>query len=134
MIFGLILGGVFVSICIICYVGVTILCSRYKKFYSTSEGEELKKLLELQKETGAIRYQLSIEHEKLKNEIIRYLFDEKFNDYAELESLIYTYHVQTHALSLLARELEEYQVQIQLFVQQLPKKYRGILDYNYEEA
>ena len=133
----IVLCAVVVLICLICPVGFCMLARRYKKFYETTE--EGKKLyyaryvldrLKLKK-CGFIKNQMQLK-DKI-DEYTTYMPDDNENREI-LKELKLQYNLNVKKLKQVKQEIEDSEKQIEKIVADLPKKYEGILEYNWTNA
>lgn len=133
----IILMVLFALVVIICVAGSYIITWRYKKFYETTE--EGKKLYYAQyvldrlklKKCGFIKNQM-----QLKDKIDEYtIYMPDDNENREiLKELKLQYNLNVEKLKQVKQEIEDSEKQIEKMVADLPKKYEGILEYNWENA
>ena len=118
-------------------VGFCMLTRRYKKFYETTE--EGKKLYYAQyvldclklKKCGFIKNQMQLK-DKI-DEYTTYMPDDNENREI-LKELKLQYNLNVEKLKQVKQEIEDSEKQIEKMVADLPKKYEGILEYNWENA
>lgn len=118
-------------------VGFCMLTRRYKKFYETTE--EGKKLYYAQyvldrlklKKCGFIKNQMQLK-DKI-DEYTTYMPDDNENREI-LKELKLQYNLNVEKLKQVKQEIEDSKKQIEKIVADLPKKYEGILEYNWENA
>lgn len=122
---------------LVCAVGFCILTRRYKKFYETTEeGRKLYcalymlDLLKIKK-CSFIRNQMQLK-DKI-DEYIAYMPDDNENG-ENLRKLKLQYKCNIEELKRVNQKIEDLEKQIKKMVAYLPKKYKGILDYNWEIA
>lgn len=126
-----------VLMCLVCAVGFCLRTRRYKKFYETTE--EGKKLYYAQyvldrlklKKCGFIKNQMQLK-EKI-DEYTTYMPDDNENREI-LKELKLQYNLNVEKLKQIKQEIEDSEKQIDKMVADLPKKYEGILEYNWENA
>lgn len=118
-------------------VGFCVRTRRYKKFYETTE--EGKKLYYAQyvldrlklKKCGFIKNQMQLK-DKI-DEYMTYMPDDNENREI-LKELKLQYNLNVEKLKQVKQEIEDSEKQIEKIVADLPKKYEGILEYNWENA
>lgn len=133
----IVLMVLFALVVIICVAGSYIITWRYKKFYETTE--EGKKLYYAQyvldrlklKKCGFIKNQMQLK-EKI-DEYMTYMPDDNENREI-LKELKLQYNLNVEKLKQVKQEIEDSEKQIEKIVADLPKKYEGILEYNWENA
>lgn len=133
----IVLMVLFALVVIICVAGSYIITWRYKKFYETTE--EGKKLYYAQyvldrlklKKCGFIKNQMQLK-EKI-DEYTTYMPDDNENREI-LKELKLQYNLNVEKLKQVKQEIEDSEKQIEKIVADLPKKYEGILEYNWENA
>ncbi len=120
-----------------CAVDSYITTRRYKKFYETTEdGKKLyysRYMLDLLKikKCSFIRNQMQLK-DKI-DEYIAYMPDDNENG-ENLRKLKLQYKCNIEELKRVNQKIEDLEKQIKKMVAYLPKKYKGILDYNWEIA
>lgn len=133
----IVLCAVVVLMYLVYAVGFCMLTRRYKKFYETTE--EGKKLyyakyvldrLKLKK-CGFIKNQMQLK-DKI-DEYTTYMPDDNENREI-LKELKLQYNLNVEKLKQIKQEIEDSEKQIEKIVADLPKKYEGILEYNWENA
>lgn len=132
-----VLIAVIVLMYLACAVGFCVLARRYKKFYETTgEGKKLYYAryvldrLKLKK-CGFIKNQMQLK-EKI-DEYTTYMPDDNENREI-LKELKLQYNLNVEKLKQIKQEIEDSEKQIEKMVADLPKKYEGILEYNWENA
>ena len=118
-------------------VGFCMLTRRYKKFYETTE--EGRKLYYAQymldrlklKKCGFIKNQMQLK-DKI-DEYTTYMPDDNENREI-LKELKLQYNLNVEKLKQIKQEIEDSEKQIEKMVADLPKKYEGILEYNWANA
>lgn len=126
-----------VLMCLVCAVGFCLRTRRYKKFYETTE--EGKKLYYAQyvldrlklKKCGFIKNQMQLK-EKI-DEYTTYMPDDNENREI-LKELKLQYNLNVEKLKQIKQEIEDSEKQIDKMVAALPKRYNGILEYNWANA
>lgn len=118
-------------------VGFCITTQRYKKFYeNTEDGKKLYyarymlSLLKL-KRCSFIKNQMQLK-DKI-DEYVAYMPDDNENREI-LKELKLQYNLNVEKLKQVKQEIEDSEKQIEKMVADLPKKYEGILEYNWENA
>ena len=133
----IVLCAVVVLMYLVCAVGFCMLTRRYKKFYETTE--EGKKLyyarymldrLKLKK-CGFIKNQMQLK-DKI-DEYTTYMPDDNENREI-LKELKLQYNLNVEKLKQVKQDIEDSEKQIEKIVVDLPKKYEGILEYNWANA
>lgn len=128
--------GVLVAV-VVCFIGTAVLTHRYKKFYETTEeGKKLyhaRYMLDLLKlrKCNFIKTQIQL-RDKI-NEYITYMPDED-KSREILRELKLQYSCNNEELKQIKQKIEDLENRIEKMVAALPKKYKGILEYNWENA
>ena len=133
----IVLMVLFALVVIICVAGSYIITWRYKKFYETTE--EGKKLYYAQyvldllklKKCGFIKNQMQLK-DKI-DEYTTYMPDDNENREI-LKELKLQYNLNVEKLKQIKQGIEDSEKQIEKMVADLPKKYSGILEYNWRNA
>lgn len=133
----IVLMVLFALVVIICVAGSYIITWRYKKFYeNTEDGKKLyyaKYMLSLLKlkRCSFIKNQMQLK-DKI-DEYMTYMPDDNENREI-LKELKLQYNLNVEKLKQIKQEIEDSEKQIEKMVADLPKKYEGILKYNWENA
>ncbi len=129
--------AVFVLMVLICAVDSCVTTRRYKKFYETTEeGKKLYYaqyglyLLKLIK-CSFIKNQMQLK-DKI-DEYMAYMPDDNENGDI-LRELKLQYKCSIENLKLIKQEIGDLEKRIEKMVADLPKKYKGILEYNWKNA
>lgn len=127
----------FALVVIVCVAGSYIITWRYKKFYETTE--EGKKLYcaqytldRLGSKHDFIKNRMQTLQDKI-NEYTTYMPDENENR-EFLRELKLQYHYNNEELKWTKEMMADWRKRIDEMVAALPKKYKGILEYNWENA
>ena len=133
----IVLCAVVVLMYLACAVDFCITTQRYKKFYeNTEDGKKLYyarymlSLLKL-KRCSFIKNQMQLK-DKI-DEYMAYMPDDNENREI-LKELKLQYNLNVEKLKQIKQEIEDSEKQIEKMVADLPKKYEGILEYNWENA
>lgn len=133
----IVLMVLFALVVIICVAGSYIITWRYKKFYETTEeGKKLyyaRYMLDLLKlrKCGFVRSQMRLK-DKI-DEHTTYMSDDNENREI-LRELKLQYSCDAEKLKKIKQRIEDSEKRIEKMVADLPKKYKGILKYNWENA
>lgn len=129
--------GAFFGAIAVGFIGEGVLAHRYRKFYETTE--EGRKLYCVQYELD----RLGSKHDFIKNRMSE--LRDKINEYATympdenenreiLQELKLQYHYNNEELKWTKEAMVDRGKLIDEIVAELPKKYKGILEYNWELA
>lgn len=124
------------SILVYC-IGETIFVNRYNKFYETTEeGRKLycaRYMLDLLKlrKCGFIKNQMQL-RDKI-DEYITYMPNDNENGEI-LRGLKLQYKYNVEELKRINQRIKDSEKQIEKMIADLPKKYKGILEYNWRNA
>ena len=132
-----VLCAVIVLICLICPVGFYMLARRYKKFYETTEeGRELYCALYTKDRLGSRHDWLVNRMSELRNKIdvLETYFAEESREKASVHGMKTRYKEYSDELYRTKGMIKDWSERIDKIVAALPKKYRGILEYNWEDA
>lgn len=120
-----------------CFSGEGVLSHRYKKFYETTEeGRKLYTALytidRLDSEQDRLENQMSELRDKI-NEFESY-FPEECKEKSVLRGMKVQYREYSEELDCTKNKIISLEKRVNEMVAALPKKYRGILEYNWENA
>lgn len=136
IIFGTFIGGFFGTVAA-CFIGEEVLARRYKKFYETTEeGKKLYCALYTLDQLKSKHDFIQIRMQTLRDEIdeyITYMPDEDENRVILREAKL-QYHYNGEELKWVKEEMADWEERIKKVVAALPKKYKGILEYNWANA
>lgn len=136
VIFGLFaIGLVIFTIC--CLVGMEMLPRRYKKFYETTEeGRKLYYALYTKDRLGSKHDWLVNRMSELRDKIDEFetYFPEESHEKASIHGMKARYKEYSDELYRTKEEMKNWSERIDKMVAALPKKYRGILEYNWANA
>lgn len=133
----IVLCAIIVLMSLACVVDFYITAWRYKKFYETTEdGKKLyhnRYMLDLLKlkRCGFVKNQIQLK-DKI-DEYIAYMPDDNENGEI-LRELKLQYKHNIEELKRINQKIEDSKKRIEKMVADLPKKYKGILEYNWENA
>ena len=133
----IVLCAVVVLICLICSVGFYMLARRYKKFYETTEeGRELYCALYAKDRLGSRCDWLVNRMSELRDKIdvLETYFPEESREKASVHGMKIQYKEYSDELYRTKEMIKDWSERIDKIVAALPKKYRGILEYNWEDA
>ena len=132
-----VLCAVIVLICLICPVGFYMLARRYKKFYETTEeGRKLYCALYTKARLGSRHDWLINRMSELRDKIdvLETYFPEESREKASVHGMKIQYKEYSDELYRTKEMIKDWSERIDKIVAALPKKYRGILEYNWEDA
>lgn len=132
-----VLCAVIVLICLICPVGFYMLARRYKKFYETTEeGRKLYYALYAKDRLGGRHDWLINRMSELRDKIdvLETYFPEESREKASVHGMKIQYKEYSDELYRTKEMIKDWSERIDKIVAALPKKYRGILEYNWEDA
>lgn len=136
VIFGLLaISLVIFTVC--CLVGMEILSRRYKKFYETTEeGRKLYCALYTKDRLGSKHDWLVNRMSELRDKIDEFesYFPEECDEKAFLHGMKIQYKEYSEELDRTKEVMADWRKRIDKMVAALPKKYKGILEYNWELA
>ena len=136
VIFGLFaIGLVIFTVC--CLVGMGMLSRRYKKFYETTEeGRKLYCALYTKDRLGSKHDWLVNRMSELRDKIDEFetYFPEESHEKASIHEMKARYKEYSDELYRTKEEMKDWSERIDKMVAALPKKYRGILEYNWVNA
>lgn len=127
----------FALVVIVCVAGSYIITWRYKKFYKTTkEGKKLYCALYTKDRLGSKHDWLVNQMAELRNKIdeFEFYFPDKCNEKAFLNGMKIQYKEYSDELYRTKEAMADWGKRIEKMVAALPKKYRGILEYNWENA
>ena len=133
----IVLCAVVVVICLICPVGFYMLARRYKKFYETTEeGRKLYCALYAKDRLGSRHDWLVNRMSELRDKINEFeaYFPEESHEKASIHEMKARYKEYSDELYRTKEMIKGWSERIDKIVAALPKKYRGILEYNWEDA
>ena len=133
----IVLCAVVVLICLICPVGFYMLARRYKKFYETTEeGRKLYYALYAKDRLGSRCDWLVNRMSELRDKIdvLETYFPEESREKASVHGMKIQYKEYSDELYRTKEMIKDWSERIDKIVAALPKKYRGILEYNWEDA
>ncbi len=120
---------------VVCLIGEEVLARRYKKFYETTEeGKKLYHALYTKDRLGSRHDWLVNQLQELRDKIDE--FGSYFPDecYDKIFLMKIRYKGYSEELTNIKRAMEDCGNRINEIVATLPKKYKGILEYNWENA
>ena len=118
-------------------VGFCVLARRYKKFYETTEeGRELYFALYTKDRLGSRHDWLVNRMSELRDKIDEFetYFPEESREKASVHEMKTQYKEYSDELYRTKEMIKDWSERIDKIVAALPKKYRGILEYNWEDA
>lgn len=133
----IVLCAVIVLICLICPVCFCMLARRYKKFYETTEeGRNLYCALYTKDRLGSRCDWLVNRMSELRDKIdvLETYFPEESREKASVHGMKTQYKEYSDELYHTKEMIKDWSERIDKIVAALPKKYRGILEYNWEDA
>ena len=136
VIFGL-LAIILVIFTVCCLVGMEMLPRRYKKFYETTEeGRKLYCALYAKDRLGSRCDWLVNRMSELRDKIdvLETYFPEESREKASVHGMKTQYKEYSDELYRTKEMIKDWSERIDKIVAALPKKYRGILEYNWEDA
>lgn len=122
---------------VVCFIGEAVLARRYKKFYETTEeGKKLYCALYTLDRLGSKHDWLKNRMQDLRDEIdkITYYFPDECEEKSFLVDMKNEYKEHSEELGRVKDEKAYLSEKINKMVAALPKKYKGILEYNWELA
>ena len=132
-----VLCAVVVLICLICPVGFCMLARRYKKFYETTEeGRKLYCALYAKDRLGSRHDWLVNRMSELRDKIdlLETYFPEESREKASVHGMKTRYKEYSYELYRTREMIKDWSERVNKTVAALPKKYRDILEYNWEDA
>ena len=133
----IILMVLFALVVIICVAGFCVLTRRYKKFYETTEeGRELYCALYTKDRLGSRHDWLVNRMSEVRNKIdvLETYFAEESREKAFIHGMKTQYKEYSDELYLTKEMIKDWSERIDKIVAALPKKYNGILEYNWANA
>ena len=133
----IILMVLFALVVIICVAGSYIITWRYKKFYETTEeGKKLYCALYTKDRLGSKHDWLVNQMRELRDKIDEFeaYFPEESHEKASIHGMKALYKEYSDELYYTKEAMKDWSERIDKMVAALPKKYRGILEYNWEDA
>lgn len=133
----IVLMVLFALVVIICVAGSYIITWRYKKFYETTEeGRELYCALYTKDRLGSRHDWLVNRMSELRDKIdvLETYFPEESREKASVHGMKTRYKEYLDELYRTKEMIKDWSERIDKIVAALPKKYRGILEYNWEDA
>lgn len=132
-----VLIAIFVLMVLACVVGFYILARRYKKFYETTEeGRKLYCALYTKDRLGSKHDWLVNRMSELRDKINEFeaYFPEESHEKASIQEMKTRYKEYSDELYHTKEVMKDWSERIDKMVAALPKKYKGILEYNWELA
>lgn len=129
--------GVFFGTIAVGFIGEAVLTRRYKKFYETTEeGKKLYCALYTKDRLGSKHDWLVNQMRELRDRIDEFesYFPDERDERAFLHGMKVQYREYSEELAHTKEAMENWQKRIDEMVAALPKKYKGILKYNWELA
>lgn len=136
IIFWTFIGGFFGTIAV-CFIGEEVLARRYKKFYETTEeGKKLYCALYTKDRLGSKHDWLVNQMRELRDRIDEFesYFPDECDERAFLRGMKVRYKEYSDEFARTKEAMTDWQKRIDEMVAALPKKYRGILEYNWKLA
>ena len=133
----IILMVLFALVVIICVAGSYIITWRYKKFYETTEeGRELYCALYTKDRLGSRHDWLVNRMSELRDKIdvLETYFPEESREKASVHEMKTRYKEYSDELYRTKEAMKDWSERIDKMVAALPKKYNGILEYNWANA
>lgn len=133
----IVLCVVVVLMYLVCAVGFCVLARRYKKFYETTEeGRNLYCALYTKDRLGSKHDWLINRMSELRDKIdeFEFYFPEESSEKAFLHGMKVRYKEYSDELYHTKEAMADWSERIDKMVAALPKKYNGILSYNWENA
>lgn len=132
-----VLMAILILVIIVCALGAQFLSLRYKRFYEKTEtGKKLYCALYTKDRLGSAHDWLVNQMSELRDKIneIEFYFPDECNEKAFLHGMKVQYKEYSEELVRTKEAIADWQKRIDEMVAVLPKKYRGILEYNWELA
>lgn len=120
-----------------CLTGIGVLSHRYKKFYETTEeGKKLYCALYTKDRLGSQHDWLVNQMSELRDKIdeFEFYFPEECAEKAFLHGMKVRYKEYSDELYRTKEAMRDWEKRIDEMVAALPKKYKGILEYNWRNA
>ena len=133
----IILMVLFALVVIICVAGSYIITWRYEKFYETTEeGKKLYCALYTKDRLGSKHDWLINQIRELRDKIdeFEHYFPDECNEKASIHEMKARYKEYSDELYRTKEAMKDWSERIDKMVAALPKKYRGILEYNWANA
>ena len=133
----IVLCVVVVLMCLVCAVGFCVLARRYKKFYETTEeGRRLYYALYTKDRLGSKHDWLANQMSELRDKIDEYkaYFPDEYYEKDVIRGMKARYKEYSDELYRTKEAMADWGGRIDKMVAELPKKYRGILEYNWANA
>ena len=133
----IILMVLFVLVVIICVAGSYIITWRYKKFYETTEeGKKLYCALYTKDRLGSKHDWLINQIRELRDKIdeFEHYFPDECNEKDFIREMKNQYKRCSEDLVRVNEAMKDWSERIDKMIAALPKKYRGILEYNWANA
>lgn len=133
----IVLMVLFALVVIVCVAGSYAITWRYKKFYETTkEGKKLYCALYTKDRLGSNHDWLVNQMTELRNKIdeFEFYFPDECNEKAFLNGMKVRYKEYSDELYHTKEAMEDWEKRIDKMVAALPKKYRGILSYDWANA
>lgn len=133
----LVLMAILVLVIIVCALSAQFLSLRYKRFYETTEeGKKLYCALYTKDRLGSKHDWLVNQMTELRDKIdeFEYYFPEESAEKAFLHGMKIQYKECSEELDRTKEAMSDWRKQIDEMVVKLSKKYKGILEYNWESA
>ena len=133
----IILMVLFALVVIICVAGFCVLTRRYKKFYETTEeGKKLYCALYTKDRLGSKHDWLVNQIRELRDKIdeFEHYFPDECNEKASIHEMKARYKEYSDELYRTKEAMKDWSERIDKMVAALPKKYNGILEYNWANA
>lgn len=132
-----IVTALFLGSILVCCIGETIFVNRYNKFYeTTAEGKKLYCALYTKDRLGSQHDWLVNQMSELRDKIdeFEFYFPEECAEKAFLHGMKVRYKEYSDELYRTKEAMADWGKRINEMVAELPKKYKGILEYNWELA
>ena len=136
IIFWTFIGGFFGTFAV-CFIGEEVLSRRYKKFYETTEeGKKLYCASYTLDRLGSKHDWLVNQMRELRDKINEFecYFPEESREKAFLHGMKVRYKEYSDELYRTKKAMADWEERIKKMVTEFPKKYKGILEYNWELA
>lgn len=133
----IVLCVVVVLMYLVCTVGFYILAWRYKKFYETTEeGRKLYCALYTKDRLGSKHDWLVNRMSELRDKMNEYehYFPDEYYEKEVIRGMKARYKEYSDELYRTKEAMKDWSERIEKMVADLPKKYKGILEYNWENA
>lgn len=133
----IVLCAVVISLYLVYAVGFYVLARRYKKFYETTEeGRKLYYALYTKDRLGSRHDWLVNRMNELRDKIDEFesYFPEESHEKASIQEMKTRYKEYSDELYRTKEAMKDWSERIDKMVAALPKKYKGILEYNWELA